>query len=44
MAVNWEQEFDSLSYVEYETYCIEVLMVVTLNVMLIIIWFMVCRQ
>ena len=44
MVVNWEQELESLRYSEHEAYCIKVLMVVTLNVILMLIWLMICGQ
>ena len=44
MVVNWEQELELLRSLEHEAYCIKVLMVVTLNVILMLIWLMICGQ
>ena len=44
MVVNWEQELELLRYLEHEAYCIKVLMVVTLNVILMLVWLMICGQ
>ena len=44
MVVNWEQELELLRYLGYEAYYIKVLMVVTLNVILMLIWLMICGQ
>ena len=42
MVVNWEREFELLRYLEHETYCIKVLIVVTLNVILMLVWLIIC--
>ena len=44
MVVNWELELELLRYLEQEAYCIKVLMVVTLNVILVLVWLMICGQ
>ena len=45
MVVNWEQELELLRSLEHEAYCIKVLMVVTLiNVILMLVWLMICGQ
>ena len=44
MVVNWEQELELLIYLEHEAHCIKVLMVVTLNVILMLVWLMICGQ
>ena len=44
MIVNWEQELELLRYLEHETHCIKVLIVVTLNVILMLVWLMICGQ
>ena len=44
MIVNWEQELELLRYLEQETYYIKVLIVVTLNVILMLVWLMICGQ
>ena len=44
MVVNWERELELLQYLEHEAYCIKVLMVVTLNVILMLVWLMICGQ
>ena len=44
MVVNLEQELELLRYLEHEACCIKVLMVVTLNVILMLVWLMICGQ
>ena len=44
MVVSWEQVLELLRYLEHEVYCIKVLMVVTLNVILMLVWLMICGQ
>ena len=44
MVVNWERELELPRYLEHEAYCIKVLMVVTLNVILMLVWLMICGQ
>ena len=44
MVVNWEQELELLRYLKHEAYCIKVFMGVTLNVILMLVWLMICGQ
>ena len=38
MIVRWEQKFELLRYLECEAFCIKVLVVVTLNLILLLLW------
>ena len=44
MVVRWEQEFELLRYLEHEAFCIKVLVVVTLNLILLLLWLLFCRH
>ena len=42
MVVRWEQEFELPRYLEREAFCIKVLVVVTLNLILLLLWLLFC--
>ena len=44
MVVRWEQEFELLRYLEQEACYIRVLVVVTLNLILLLLWLLFCEH